>query len=171
PQRGAATVRVDPRSLADPGFAIESSDYLPRELVHARLAKLVGGPAIPEFLLVLRRQARAADAYVGISAIIPTAAVEGSLTCFVGGTGPQAALLCATFNSFAFNYLLEGRQTGPNVNRGVIAALPIVDQLVDDHPRFDRRWFCARVLELSYTSAELEPFARACGYAGPPFAW
>jgi hypothetical protein len=27
------------------------------------------------------------------------------------------------------------------------------------------------VLELVYTAHELEPFARACGYTGPPFVW
>ena len=32
-------------------------------------------------------------------------------------------------------------------------------------------WMLPRVLELSYTSWELEPFARDCGYEGPPFIW
>lgn len=170
-RRGPSTVTVDHEALRDPKFAIATADHLPAELVRARLQKLVGERAIPEYLLVLRRQARAADAYVGIAAIIPTVAVEGSLTCFVGPTGAWAAVLCASFNSFALNYLLEARQSGPNVNRGVIAELPIVDRLIDDHPVFDRAWFCARVLELVYTAHELEPFARACGHAGPPFVW
>lgn len=168
-RRGAGMVRVSLAELGDPEFAITTADYLPTELVHARLQQLVG--QVPEFLLVLRRQARAADTYVSIAAIIPTAAAEGSLTCFIGPSGPWAALLCATFNSYAFNYLLEARQSGPNLNRGVLAELPIVDPRVDDHPRFDRAWFTERVLELSFTAHELEPFARACGHAGPPFAW
>ena len=137
--------------------------------MRARLQDLVG--ELPEYLLVLRRQARAADAWVGIASIIPPVAVEGSLTCFVGRSASQAAILCASFNSFALNYLLEARQSGPNVNRGVIAELPIVDRLIDDHPRFDRAWFCERTLELVYTAHELAPFARACGYQGRPFAW
>jgi hypothetical protein len=32
-------------------------------------------------------------------------------------------------------------------------------------------WMLPRVLELVYTSWEMQPFARDCGYDGPPFAW
>ena len=32
-------------------------------------------------------------------------------------------------------------------------------------------WLLPRVLELTYTSWDLEPFARDCGYTGPPYGW
>ncbi len=32
-------------------------------------------------------------------------------------------------------------------------------------------WLLPRVLELTYTAWDLEPFARDCGYDGPPFRW
>ena len=32
-------------------------------------------------------------------------------------------------------------------------------------------WFINRVLELTYTAWDLEPFAKDCGYFGPPFRW
>ena len=32
-------------------------------------------------------------------------------------------------------------------------------------------WFTVRVLELSFTAWDLAPFARDCGYDGPPFRW
>src|SRR5205807_3850987 len=32
-------------------------------------------------------------------------------------------------------------------------------------------WLLPRVLELIYTAWDLEPFARDCGYDGPPFRW
>ena len=34
-----------------------------------------------------------------------------------------------------------------------------------------RSWILCRGLELTYTAWDLEPFARDCGYAGPPFRW
>jgi hypothetical protein len=34
-----------------------------------------------------------------------------------------------------------------------------------------RRWLLPRVLELTYTAWDLEPFARDVGYDGPPFRW
>ena len=33
------------------------------------------------------------------------------------------------------------------------------------------KWIVARVLELTYTAWDLQPFARDCGYDGPPFRW
>jgi hypothetical protein len=32
-------------------------------------------------------------------------------------------------------------------------------------------WFLPRVLELTYTAWDLEPFAQDCGWSGPPFCW
>ena len=32
-------------------------------------------------------------------------------------------------------------------------------------------WILPRALELTYTAWDLEPFAKDCGYDGPPFRW
>jgi hypothetical protein len=32
-------------------------------------------------------------------------------------------------------------------------------------------WIWPRTLELTYTAFDLEPFAKDCGYDGPPFRW
>ncbi len=32
-------------------------------------------------------------------------------------------------------------------------------------------WIMPRVLELTYTAWDLKPFAKDCGYDGPPFRW
>jgi len=32
-------------------------------------------------------------------------------------------------------------------------------------------WLLPRTLELTYTAWDLEPFAKDCGYDGPPFVW
>ena len=32
-------------------------------------------------------------------------------------------------------------------------------------------WIFSRALELTYTAWDLEPFAKDCGYDGPPFRW
>jgi hypothetical protein len=34
-----------------------------------------------------------------------------------------------------------------------------------------REWVLPRVLELTYTAWDLEPFAQDCGWSGPPFRW
>ena len=32
-------------------------------------------------------------------------------------------------------------------------------------------WIITKILELTYTARDLEPFAKDCGYDGPPFRW
>ena len=34
-----------------------------------------------------------------------------------------------------------------------------------------RDWLWRRVLELTYSAWDLEPFAQDCGWSGPPFRW
>lgn len=34
-----------------------------------------------------------------------------------------------------------------------------------------RGWLLPRILELTYTAWDLQPFAKDCGYSGPPFRW
>lgn len=34
-----------------------------------------------------------------------------------------------------------------------------------------RDWLWPRVIELSYTASDLQPFAEDCGHPGPPFQW
>jgi hypothetical protein len=34
-----------------------------------------------------------------------------------------------------------------------------------------RHWLLPRILELTYTAWDLQPFARDCGDEGPPFIW
>jgi len=43
-------------------------------------------------------------------------------------------------------------------------------QLADDGNPL-ARWLLPRVLELTYTAWDMQPFAKDCGYDGPPFAW
>ena len=34
-----------------------------------------------------------------------------------------------------------------------------------------KEWFLSRILKLTYTAWDLEPFARDCSYSRPPFTW
>lgn len=79
------------------------------------------------------------------------------------------ALLLANFNSLCFDYTLRNRLIQPSIPQGVVYQCPVI-------PLNAYRGNCIsfvlnRVLELSYTSHSMAPFARDLGYEGPPFAW
>jgi hypothetical protein len=161
----------------DPDRFTVTDTYLPKALVGPRLKALAGYD--PNWILVLRRQARATDSFISIGCIIPFAAAEGNLSAFFFSSeqAERAGILCAEFNSFTFNFLTRLRQGGANLNKNVYSQLPIVD---DPAPApflsaigmaSLRKWVLLRVLELTYTAWDLEAFAQDCGWSGPPFRW
>ncbi|MBU1106385.1 MAG: N-6 DNA methylase [Candidatus Riflebacteria bacterium] len=154
-----------------------TKNFLPQNLAEERI-KAMTGTVVP-WLHVLRRQARATDSFISISSIIPFSAVEGSLSTFIflENQAEQSALLCATFNSFMFNFLTRLRQSGANLNKNVYSQLPIVDgtKIKNDKILFGAntffKWCAKRVLELVYTSWDLEQFSKDVGWFAPPFIW
>ena len=86
-----------------------------------------------------------------------------------------APLIVALFNSFVVDYAARSAVGGTDLSYFIIKQLPIL------HPaRFqdDMGWGCTyadfivpRVLELTYTSLELQDFAEHLGYEEQPFTW
>ncbi len=154
---------------ADAPFVTEF--LMPKPFVNEKLTKLFD--CIPTWILVLRRQARGNDSFVGISAIIPTAAVEGSLSVIkIKNNSPVlAATTVANFNSFCFNYLVALRISGPNVNKGVYEQIPIVFNNETRILSSVIPFIIPRVLELTCTAHDLNGFATDLGYTQQPFTW
>jgi len=161
-----------------PDWEIATRHYLPVDTLKTRLRDVAGYD--PQWILVLRRQARASDAVTAISAVVPSAAVEGSLSAFfpVAQHGLVTAAICANLNSFIFNFLLRLRQSGANVNKGVYEQIPLIattDLLESVAPwggsETTGSWIGRRVVELCYTSSTLRAFAVACGVEHDPYPW
>lgn len=87
------------------------------------------------------------------------------------------AALYANLNSFALDYVARQKAGGTNLNYFIIKQLPVLlpstyDQPTPWQPNTTLRdWIAERVLELSYTAWDIQPFARDLGYDGPPFRW
>lgn len=86
-----------------------------------------------------------------------------------------AAMLLANFDSIALDWAARFSVGGSNLNYFIVKQLPIIGPeayLKDAHPRYTYAELIAtRVLELTYTAWDLEPFAYDMGYDGPPFKW
>ncbi len=85
------------------------------------------------------------------------------------------ALMVSVFNSFVFDYCTRNAMGGTDLSYFIIEQLPVPRpghfmQSIDSNFTY-REFIVPRVLELTYTAWNLQPFAVEVGYNGPPFRW
>jgi hypothetical protein len=85
----------------------------------------------------------------------------------------------------AFDFITRNKLGGTNLAFYIINQLPVLAPTVYAQPcpwgssptsllptpYSLHSWLLPRVLELTYTAWDLSPFAKDCGYDGPPFCW
>lgn len=113
-----------------------------------------------------------------IAAIIPKVPpVDPCRGIFFDSTmsGDYASCFLAAFNSFAFDFVCRQMFSGTHLAIFVLKQLvvPAPKSLAVHRPDFQilLKWVAIRSLELTYTAFDVVPFARDCGYYGPPFRW
>ena len=85
------------------------------------------------------------------------------------------ACMIAVLNSIVLDFAARTAVGGTDLSYFIIKQLPVLppeDYL--NQAVSDQTWaelVVPRVLELTYTSHEVEAFAKALGYDGPPFPW
>ena len=84
--------------------------------------------------------------------------------------------LLANLNSLVVEFILRNKISGLHLNYFYLRQVPVLPP--DTYSSTCSwstggvgSWLCPRVLELTYTAWNLEPFAQDCGYGGPPFRW
>ncbi|MGH3562433.1 MAG: Eco57I restriction-modification methylase domain-containing protein, partial [Mycobacterium sp.] len=112
-----------------------------------------------------------------VPSVIPASAVGNSFFLSLLENHEHGPLLHSVWSTLAFDYMLRQKISGSNVNQF------IVKQIACPSPReFTRNapwrrsgtlaaWVLPYVLELSYTSWRLLPYAQDLGDDGPPFRW
>lgn len=126
--------------------------------------------------LVFRDIARNDDERTLIACLAPPGFVSTYDTPMVVPTMEEESLSIAlafygaAFNAFLFDFLLrpfvDKHVKGYTLNRVPWPSVDSNKSLVTQ-----TSWIIQRVLELSYTTWDLEPFARDCGFDSPPFRW
>ncbi|MBF0153999.1 MAG: N-6 DNA methylase [Magnetococcales bacterium] len=113
-----------------------------------------------------------------VAAIIPRSAQGDSFFLALPGTDSrQAACLYANLCSLVLDYLARQKLGGINFMFYIfkqLAALPppaYTERIAWDRVYSARDWLLQRVMELTYTAWDLQPFAQDCGDDGPPFIW
>lgn len=88
-------------------------------------------------------------------------------------------LLLANLNSFIVDYIARQSVGGISMSFYLLKQLPILPPTIylaeapwdTFNASSIAEWLLPRVLELTYTAWDLQPFAQDCGYDGPPFRW
>jgi hypothetical protein len=116
-----------------------------------------------------------------IGTIIPWCAPTFSLRVLAKTTAMPVDIgcLCSNFASFVFDFYVRQFVGGLHLSDYIMYQMPVLSPTSYLKPYFYldsanvtlREWLLPRVLELTYTAWDLEPFARDCGYVGPPFRW
>ncbi len=115
-----------------------------------------------------------------IAAMIPETAVGNTLPLLtamdddIDGYKNNAALLLGCLNSFAYDFVARQKIQGQHLNLYVVEQIPII--ALDQYDRkfgskTAREVVEGHVMRLTYTSHDMEPFARDLGYNGAPFKW
>jgi hypothetical protein len=110
----------------------------------------------------------------------PPRAGEGRVGSGRDARGPRAHLLCANLNSIVFDFVARQKIQGQTLNRFIVEQLPVIPP--DHYVRRFGAMTAAQivsdaVLELTYTSYDMAPFAADMGFVDetgavrPPFAW
>ncbi|WP_330267348.1 Eco57I restriction-modification methylase domain-containing protein [Streptomyces griseorubiginosus] len=115
-----------------------------------------------------RRVARNNDERTSIAAIIPWGAASYGWILSAGPTAVHLALLVAAFNSFAYDYALRNSFNQPSIPLSTSEQIPVpMPGVLGKHGDF----IIPRVLELTYSANDMQPFATDLGDNGAPFRW
>ena len=81
----------------------------------------------------------------------------------------ELAALLANLNSLTLDFVARQKVGGTHLTYGYLKQFPVLPPSA--YTPDDLVFIVPRVLELTYTSHSMAPFARDLGYDGPPFAW
>jgi hypothetical protein len=151
----------------DPAAEIEPRYFVPRENIEESLKD---GDWSHSWVIGWRRNARNSDDRTTIASILPRFGVGDSIFLLFAEQSPELlAALLGCLNSLVLDYVARQKLGGVNYSFYFIEQLPVPPP--SRYAAKDLAFIVPRVLELTYTSYSLTPFARDVGYSGEPFTW
>jgi hypothetical protein len=163
-----ATAHADPTRLTLPQYWVDEREVASR--LDERWSR--------RWLLGWRDICRSTDQRTVIASLIPRVAVGHKFPIAIPTVDPRTtACLYANLCSFALDYAARQKVGGTSLTYFIFKQLPVLAPSVYaaeapwERGTMVRAWLLPRVLELTYTAWDLEPFARDVGDEGPPFRW
>ena len=124
------------------------------------------------WLMGWRDIARATDERTVIATVFPRVGVGNNLPLMLFRSDRHSrslAGLTANLCALSLDFAARHKVGGTHLNFFIYQQLPILPPAFYTEPRL--AFLVPKILELTYTSHALAPFARDLGHDGPPFAW
>ncbi len=123
------------------------------------------------WVIGVRDVTSATNERTAIASVIPAVGVGNSLPIFLVQSDDyfKASGLIANISALTFDYVARQKVGGTHLNIFILKQLPVFPP--DFYTASRLAFITPKVLELTYTSHSLAPFARDLGHDGPPFAW
>jgi len=158
---------ADPFILPIPRYWVHQS-HLPTLMYDGRTA-----------FLGFRDIVRSTDFRTSIFSIIPLVPFSNTIPCIILSPkfSRELVYLESCTSSFVFDYVTRQKLGGTHMTFSILKQLPVLPpKQYEVTCKWEHRdslgyWIWPRVLELTYTAWDLEPFAKDRGYNGPPFCW
>jgi hypothetical protein len=156
--------KVSPDYEPAPRYWIDKAEVL------SAFISFAPGESVPKYLMGWRDVTNATNFRTTIANVFPFSAVNHKLPLFF--TKQEISLtacLLGDFNSLVHDWVTRQKLGGLDLTYGYmkqIATLP-----PSAYTQADIDYIVPRVLELTYTSHSLKPWAEDLGFAGEPFRW
>ena len=182
----AASVVVNPENLNRPASGLdatqaqhEDQNWVPDPQYWVS-SDVVAWPEGLDWLLGFKDATATTNSRSMIASIIPRSGVGNTLPLLtvpdddIDQYKRNTPLLTACLNSFVYDYVARQKVQGQHLNLYIVEQIPLV--ALDDYGRrfgqkTAREIVQDHVLRLTYTSHDMEPFARDLRYNGSPFKW
>lgn len=153
---------------ADPSFEVSPRYWVTKNEIDSRLAAKGWDK---DWLLGWRDITNATNERTVVSSVFPVKACGDTLLLMFPSIDDArlAAALSGNMSALAFDYAVRQKIGGTHLKYNVFKQNPVIPPSA--YSDSDLEFIVPRVLELSYTSHSMAPFARDLGYDGPPFAW
>lgn len=159
---GGDTRDVTPEEKANPDFIVQPRYWVNENHVENKLQDRWD----KSWLLGFRDITNTTNERTVIASVLPRVAVGHTAPLIMLNQSTSSVLcLLASLSAFAFDYVARQKVGGTHLTYGLLNQLPVLP------PSTCSAWISSRVLELTYTAHDMEPFARDLKYFGPPFAW
>ncbi len=116
--------------------------------------------ACPQWLMGWRDICRATDERTVIASVVPLAGVGNQMPLMLfpeGGNRARFAALLANLSALAFDFVARHKTGGTHMNYFIYKQLPVLPP--DRYTEADLDFIVPRVLELTYTARDLQPWA------------
>lgn len=150
----------------NPNFLVQTFLYLDER----KLDEWAEGRLTRRYLLAFMDVTSATNHRTAICTVLPDVSTDYSVRVVMPARQDafHVACLCGLFNSFPFDYLSRQKLQGLHLSDYITyqLAVPNKGALLSSSG-----FIVPRVVELTFTAWDLQPFAGDCGFDGPPFRW